>query len=72
MGRISLQVLGDKKCLPSMPKPGEVDFIYGGSPCQSFSKMNHAKAASVSIGARPMLIAVIVYCLQSASVSILH
>jgi hypothetical protein len=31
MGRISLQVLGDKKCLPSMPKPGEVDFIYGGA-----------------------------------------
>ncbi|KAG2337145.1 S-adenosyl-L-methionine-dependent methyltransferase [Suillus weaverae] len=31
-----LQSLGDKK-------PGEVDFIYGGPPCQSFSKMNHAK-----------------------------
>ncbi|KAG2037322.1 S-adenosyl-L-methionine-dependent methyltransferase [Suillus americanus] len=38
-----LQTLGDKKRLPSMPKPGEVDFIYGGPPCQSFSKMNHAK-----------------------------
>ncbi|KAG2063855.1 S-adenosyl-L-methionine-dependent methyltransferase [Suillus decipiens] len=38
-----LQTLGDKKRLPPMPKPGEVDFIYGGPPCQSFSKMNHAK-----------------------------
>ncbi|KAG2133739.1 S-adenosyl-L-methionine-dependent methyltransferase [Suillus clintonianus] len=35
--------LGDQKRLPSMPKPGEVDFIYGGPPCQSFSKLNHAK-----------------------------
>lgn len=26
-----LQALGDKKRLPSMPKPGEVDFIYGGA-----------------------------------------
>ncbi|KAG1798810.1 hypothetical protein EV424DRAFT_1440198 [Suillus variegatus] len=38
-----LQALGDKKRLPSIPKLGEVDFIYGGPPCQSFSKMNHAK-----------------------------
>ncbi|KAI0780552.1 S-adenosyl-L-methionine-dependent methyltransferase [Trametes elegans] len=27
--------------LPPMPQPGEVDFIYGGPPCQSFSLMNH-------------------------------
>ncbi|KAG1743398.1 S-adenosyl-L-methionine-dependent methyltransferase [Suillus lakei] len=40
---LPLRSLGDKKRLPSMPKPGEVDFIYGGPPCQSFSKMNHAK-----------------------------
>ncbi|KAG0701495.1 hypothetical protein DFH29DRAFT_1000139 [Suillus ampliporus] len=38
-----LQSLGDNKRLPAMPKPGEVDFIYGGPPCQSFSKMNHSK-----------------------------
>ncbi|KAK7693946.1 hypothetical protein QCA50_003520 [Cerrena zonata] len=29
------------KELPSMPMPGEVDFICGGPPCQSFSGMNH-------------------------------
>ncbi|PSR77616.1 hypothetical protein PHLCEN_2v7806 [Hermanssonia centrifuga] len=29
--------------LPPMPKPGEVDFIYGGPPCQGYSKMNHHK-----------------------------
>jgi hypothetical protein len=28
-------VCGNK--LPCMPKPGEVDFIYGGPPCQDFS-----------------------------------
>ncbi|KAG1724751.1 S-adenosyl-L-methionine-dependent methyltransferase [Suillus paluster] len=38
-----LRSLGDKTPLPPMPKPGEVDFIYGGPPCQSFSKMNHVK-----------------------------
>ncbi|OJA16031.1 hypothetical protein AZE42_04288 [Rhizopogon vesiculosus] len=38
-----LKSLGDKVRLPAMPKPGEVDFIYGGPPCQSFSKMNHSK-----------------------------
>ncbi|KAH9945791.1 S-adenosyl-L-methionine-dependent methyltransferase [Epithele typhae] len=27
--------------MPAMPKRGEVDFIYGGPPCQSFSRMNH-------------------------------
>ncbi|KIP09557.1 hypothetical protein PHLGIDRAFT_116344 [Phlebiopsis gigantea 11061_1 CR5-6] len=31
------------KRLPLMPKPGEVDFIYGGPPCQGFSRMNHTK-----------------------------
>ncbi|OBZ65761.1 Acetolactate synthase, mitochondrial [Grifola frondosa] len=31
--------------LPPMPKKGEVDFIYGGPPCQSFSMMNHHKKA---------------------------
>ncbi|KAF8447830.1 hypothetical protein L210DRAFT_978503 [Boletus edulis BED1] len=39
--------LDDKKPLPPMPKPGDVDFIYGekwvGPPCQSFSLMNHNK-----------------------------
>ncbi|KAI1794705.1 S-adenosyl-L-methionine-dependent methyltransferase [Ganoderma leucocontextum] len=29
--------------LPPMPQRGEVDFIYGGPPCQSFSTMNHNK-----------------------------
>ncbi|KAL6300510.1 S-adenosyl-L-methionine-dependent methyltransferase [Sparassis latifolia] len=29
--------------LPPMPKRGEVDFVYGGPPCQSFSMMNHHK-----------------------------
>ncbi|KII89181.1 hypothetical protein PLICRDRAFT_160365 [Plicaturopsis crispa FD-325 SS-3] len=32
--------------LPPMPKPGEVDFIYGGPPCQSFSRANHCKKAN--------------------------
>ncbi|KAI0077119.1 S-adenosyl-L-methionine-dependent methyltransferase [Panus rudis PR-1116 ss-1] len=32
-----------KDNLPSMPVPGEVDFIYGGPPCQSFSGANHQK-----------------------------
>jgi len=31
--------------LPPMPRKGEVDFIYGGPPCQSFSMMNHNKKA---------------------------
>ncbi|OCH93875.1 S-adenosyl-L-methionine-dependent methyltransferase [Obba rivulosa] len=31
--------------LSPMPKPGEVDFIFGGPPCQSFSLMNHSKKA---------------------------
>ncbi|TCD67280.1 hypothetical protein EIP91_000302 [Steccherinum ochraceum] len=31
------------KILPPMPQPEEVDFIYGGPPCQSFSGMNHNK-----------------------------
>ncbi|EJF66181.1 S-adenosyl-L-methionine-dependent methyltransferase [Dichomitus squalens LYAD-421 SS1] len=29
--------------LPPMPQRGEVDFIYGGPPCQSFSQINHNK-----------------------------
>ncbi|KIJ10522.1 cytosine-5--methyltransferase [Paxillus involutus ATCC 200175] len=35
--------LDNKKPLPPMPKQGDVDFIYGGPPCQSFSLMNHNK-----------------------------
>ncbi|KAI0373036.1 S-adenosyl-L-methionine-dependent methyltransferase [Pilatotrama ljubarskyi] len=31
--------------LPPMPEPGDVDFIYGGPPCQSFSLMNHCRKA---------------------------
>ncbi|KZP21168.1 S-adenosyl-L-methionine-dependent methyltransferase [Athelia psychrophila] len=31
--------------LPSMPKRNEVDIIYGGPPCQSFSGANHHKKA---------------------------
>ncbi|EGO21115.1 hypothetical protein SERLADRAFT_417509 [Serpula lacrymans var. lacrymans S7.9] len=34
------------KVLPGMPKPGDVDFIYGGPPCQSFSGINHWKKAN--------------------------
>ncbi|EMD38163.1 hypothetical protein CERSUDRAFT_122915 [Gelatoporia subvermispora B] len=42
-----LMSLNEKKRtqLPSLPKPGEVDFIFGGPPCQSFSLMNHSKKA---------------------------
>ncbi|KAH7923467.1 S-adenosyl-L-methionine-dependent methyltransferase [Leucogyrophana mollusca] len=36
---------GNEK-LPPLPKPGDVDFIYGGPPCQSFSAMNHHKATN--------------------------
>ncbi|OSD08481.1 S-adenosyl-L-methionine-dependent methyltransferase [Trametes coccinea BRFM310] len=38
-----LKSLDHEDCqeLPSLPLPGEVDFIYGGPPCQSFSMMNH-------------------------------
>ncbi|KAI8989795.1 S-adenosyl-L-methionine-dependent methyltransferase [Trametes punicea] len=38
-----LRSLDGAECmeLPPMPQPGEVDFIYGGPPCQSFSLMNH-------------------------------
>ncbi|KAI0362522.1 S-adenosyl-L-methionine-dependent methyltransferase [Trametes cingulata] len=38
-----LRSLDEDACkeLPNMPEPGEVDFIYGGPPCQSFSIMNH-------------------------------
>ncbi|KAI0672839.1 S-adenosyl-L-methionine-dependent methyltransferase [Trametes maxima] len=32
--------------LPPMPQPGEVDFIFGGPPCQSFSLMNHHRKAN--------------------------
>ncbi|TFY70272.1 hypothetical protein EVG20_g2746 [Dentipellis fragilis] len=32
-----------KTPLPPMPQPGEVDFIYGGLPCQSYSMANHHK-----------------------------
>ncbi|EKM55273.1 uncharacterized protein PHACADRAFT_184086 [Phanerochaete carnosa HHB-10118-sp] len=35
----------DKDALPPMPKPGEVDFICGGPPCQSFSGANRWKKA---------------------------
>ncbi|KAL4067750.1 hypothetical protein V8B97DRAFT_1915370 [Scleroderma yunnanense] len=35
--------IGENRQLPPMPKQGEVDFIYGGPPCQSFSLMNHNK-----------------------------
>ncbi|KAF9246401.1 hypothetical protein BU15DRAFT_70495 [Melanogaster broomeanus] len=35
--------LDSNKPLPPMPKQGEVDFIYGGPPCQSFSLLNHNK-----------------------------
>ncbi|VDC06693.1 unnamed protein product [Peniophora sp. CBMAI 1063] len=31
--------------LPMLPEPGDVDIIYGGPPCQSFSKANHSKKA---------------------------
>ncbi|KAK0484022.1 hypothetical protein IW261DRAFT_994609 [Armillaria novae-zelandiae] len=31
----------DGTYLENMPKKGEVDFIYGGPPCQSFSRANH-------------------------------
>ncbi|KAH7909914.1 S-adenosyl-L-methionine-dependent methyltransferase [Hygrophoropsis aurantiaca] len=39
----ALRSVDGKTKLPPMPKPGEVDFIYGGPPCQSFSAMNHNK-----------------------------
>ncbi|CAL1705539.1 unnamed protein product [Somion occarium] len=32
--------------LPPMPMPGEVDFICGGPPCQSFSRMNHHRSSN--------------------------
>ncbi|KAI0064526.1 S-adenosyl-L-methionine-dependent methyltransferase [Artomyces pyxidatus] len=36
----------DKKTrLPPMPQPGDVDFIYGGLPCQSYSGANRHKKA---------------------------
>ncbi|KAH8099541.1 S-adenosyl-L-methionine-dependent methyltransferase [Cristinia sonorae] len=41
------------KILPPMPKPGEVDFIYGGPPCQSFSGMNHNKKENDARSAMP-------------------
>ena len=31
--------------IPPMPKLGDVDFIYGGPPCQGFSRMNHTKVS---------------------------
>ncbi|KAF9454585.1 S-adenosyl-L-methionine-dependent methyltransferase [Macrolepiota fuliginosa MF-IS2] len=34
---------GKTKC-PAMPNKDEVDFIFGGPPCQSFSGANHSKA----------------------------
>lgn len=39
-----LQTVKDGKRL--MPRPGEVDFIAGGFPCQSFSGMNHQRKKS--------------------------
>ncbi|KAH9483930.1 DNA (cytosine-5)-methyltransferase 4 [Psilocybe cubensis] len=34
----------EKTMCPPLPKKGEpVDFIFGGPPCQSFSRMNHSK-----------------------------
>ncbi|EIW74107.1 S-adenosyl-L-methionine-dependent methyltransferase [Coniophora puteana RWD-64-598 SS2] len=38
-----LKSLGTNENLPSMPQPGDVDFIYGGPPCQPFSRMNSHK-----------------------------
>lgn len=34
------------KRLPPMPKKGEVDFIYGGPPCQGFSGINRFRKAN--------------------------
>ncbi|RDX56375.1 S-adenosyl-L-methionine-dependent methyltransferase [Lentinus brumalis] len=34
---------GKDEELPPLPPRGEVDFIYGGPPCQSFSMMNHCR-----------------------------
>ncbi|KAI0748472.1 S-adenosyl-L-methionine-dependent methyltransferase [Daedaleopsis nitida] len=36
-----LKCKGKDRQLPHMPQRGDVDFIYGGPPCQSFSMMNH-------------------------------
>ncbi|KDQ61172.1 hypothetical protein JAAARDRAFT_173758 [Jaapia argillacea MUCL 33604] len=38
-----LSIIGDE--LPPMPRQGEVEFVYGGPPCQSFSGANHNKRA---------------------------
>ncbi|KZV73358.1 S-adenosyl-L-methionine-dependent methyltransferase [Peniophora sp. CONT] len=39
-----LRSLGkDQAELPPLPKRGEVDIIFGGPPCQSFSRANHHK-----------------------------
>ena len=37
----NLQEGPNRKLLPPLPKRGEVDFIYGGPPCQGYSRMNH-------------------------------
>ncbi|CAI9101509.1 OLC1v1038848C1 [Oldenlandia corymbosa var. corymbosa] len=38
----------DKKQLNDLPRPGDVDFIIGGPPCQGFSKMNRYQDGSWS------------------------
>lgn len=50
--RSPLESLGDGTALPNMPRPGDVDLIMGGPPCQSFSGMNHFK---VSLPSCPQL-----------------
>ncbi|KAI0333620.1 S-adenosyl-L-methionine-dependent methyltransferase [Cubamyces sp. BRFM 1775] len=42
-----LRSLDEMSCkdLPPMPQPGDVEFICGGPPCQSFSLMNHHRTA---------------------------
>ncbi|KAF5315922.1 hypothetical protein D9611_004789 [Ephemerocybe angulata] len=40
-----LKTIDGTKC-PEMPKKGDrIDFIFGGPPCQAFSRMNHSRRA---------------------------
>lgn len=55
-----------------LPKPGEVDFICGGPPCQGYSGMNRFNQSEWSMAQNSMVIFHNNECIVCASVVFLH
>ncbi|XP_031126825.1 DNA (cytosine-5)-methyltransferase 1A-like [Ipomoea triloba] len=51
----------DDDVLSRLPKPGDVDFIVAGPPCQGFSVLNRYKKNSLSDAKRTMILAFLSY-----------